>query len=372
LRRFKDVRARVDSGEFSSVIRMASRWTTTTGMEWTKAIMLEAVDNWLLVRTTTGDQDCLLAVNAFDVEPGRVATTAQMLLRFAFDSKGWLRLHSTKTKLVLDYEEFAKSKIGLLDEEIMDMFPDFLDVESSMSIDRQALLLAADHTQPIEKTGFAIKSAVHVVPHQDGAVVFGTDSIVGYAKEIKADLVGPLSIDASLLSAAISAMGDNVLIGVAHHRVEVSSPNSPARIQFSTTASPDPTELVAMFKYPLPDGAIEVSREAMRRVQFLCSRVASVDEAAEIEFSHTDGRIVFEILGDGAEVEIAPLAEGVIQNVVFRCDGLARALLNLSDIETYTVWPMENAGIPFWYIDGDGRHFMMSASPERFKKQSSE
>ena len=364
------MKARVDSGEFSNAVKVASRWTTTkAGIQSMKSVILEAVDNWLLLRTTTGDQDCLLAVNAFDVEPGKVVTTAQMLLSFAFDSKGWLRLHNTKTKLVLDYEGFTKSRIGLLEDGVMDLFPDFLEVESSLHLDRQALLLAGDHTQPFEKTGFAIKSAVHIVPQGIMATVFGTDSIVGYAKQIEADIDSPISIEAGLLSAAISAIGDDVWIGVANHRVEVSAPNSPAKIQFSTMASPDPTKLVDMFQYDVPETKVEVSSESMKRMQFLCSRAVSVDEAAEIRVSGSDG-VVFEILGNEVAIEKTFLAEGSVPEIVFRCDGMARALGNLSDIEIYTLWPMELNDIPFWYIDGDGRHFMMSASPEQFKKQS--
>ena len=367
------MRARVDSGEFANSVKVASRWTATSGLASTQSIILEATEGWLLMRTTTGDQDCQLAVKAFDVEPGKVVTTAQMLMNFAFDSKGWLRLHDTKTKLVLDYEGFTKSRVGLLSKDVIDLFPDFLEVEGSISLDRQALLLAADHTQSFEITGFALKSAVHVIPHGTGTIVLGTDGVIGYAKETESEVREVISIDSPLLSSAMSAIGDHVLIGVAGHRVQVSSPNSPSKIQFSTMASPNPEQLIRMFEYDLPETSVEVSDGSMKRLQFLCSRAVSVDQAAEVKVStQEDGLSVFEILGSEVEIEKTPLAEGHIKEAVFRCDGVSRALRNLSKTETYTLWSMEEDGKPFWYIDGDGRHFLLSSSPVRFEKQNEE
>jgi hypothetical protein len=349
---------------------MASRWTSTTGLESTKSVILEAADGWLLIRTTTGVQDCLLAVNAFDIEPGRIATRMQALLSFAFDSKGWLRLHDTTSKLVLDYEDFTKSKIGLLDNSVIELFPEFLEVEGLMKVDQQTLFLAADHTLPFKITGAPIRSAVHIIPQEDGkAMVIGADGIIGYAKPIDAELKESLSVDGQSLTSAISAIGDQIVLGFAGHRVEIASPNSPARIQFSTMHSPDPKSLVKMFQFNTPDTPTEVSSESMKRMQFLCSRAVSVYQDAEIQVFEKHGEVVYRILGGECSIEETSLAEGEIKEIVFRCDSLARALGNLSRREEYKLWSLTEDGKPFWYIDGDGRHFMMSSAPVMFKKQ---
>lgn len=366
------MKARVDSGEFSTAVKVASRWTTSTGMEATRAIILEIMGDWLLVRTTTGDQDCQLTVNAFDAEPGKIVTGAQMLQGFAWDSGGWLRLHNTKAKLVLDYEDFTKSRIGLLDEEVMDLFPVFLEVGESMLLDSQALLMAANHTSPLDRTGTVLKSAIHAIPQEDSTIILGTDGVVGYSRKVQSRVPAVVSIDGPLLSAAIGAIGDQVAIGVTDHRVQVSAPMRPAKIQFSTMATKaDPCNLVNMFGYETPDDPVLVSKDSLKRMQFLCARAALVDEVAEVKVSG-DKTVMFEILGREVDIEKTLLAEGCIDPIVFRCDNFARALASLSDVDSYKVWPIVSDGKPFWYIDGVGRHFMMSSAPVMFASKGEE
>jgi hypothetical protein len=357
------LKARIDSKEFSNVIRQAARWSAKTGAIASECIWLKSEGQYLIVRTTTLDQDAILTANNFGDEDGEVLTKVSILQEAAIDTGGFVNISRSKSKLVLDYEDFSRIEIGTVADDIIGNFPVILEIEPVVSLNRDTLVAAASHTLPLDKTGLPIKSAVHIIPNGDQMAIVGTEGIIGYMMNVEGTIEKPLSIGASTLMSALMVIRDLVEIGIGEHRVQVKDMNSPSRIQFSSMQSPDPSGFISMFNYETT-GSVKVSRADLERIRMLCNRSSAIDSAAEIKIS----RDKIEILGQDIEAEME-WDGGDILTSYFLAEKLAQALGGLRNADEYLIStkPHESGNAHFWYVDAIGRHFIGCASPGRFE-----
>lgn len=361
------MKARVDSKEFSAAMSQAMRWTRpSTGADVSEMVMLRAVDGYLLIRTTVLDGDSVLAVNAFDVEHGDVITRASYLREFSWQTDGFLVVRHSGGKLILEYEGFAHPELSTVKEAT---FPSMLKIPHRVNLTKETLLRAAAHTLPMARTGLPIKSSVHIIPTETGASVVGTDGVIGYLKDVGGvEIERPISIEASVLSSALGGVGGTVKVGATEHRVEIAARDAPSRIQFSGVSSPDPSNLPDFFNLPVEGEGFVASKEAMDRVRFLASKAAAVDPAAEM-LVHGSGVITGTISGQDITVPEFEICNGSTSPIVFRCDSFSRSLSILASTEEYAVSiRMVDNTAHNWFIDGDGRHFVISSAPVRFKE----
>lgn len=359
------MKARIDSKEFSAAVRQAARWSAKTGAIASECVWLKVEGPHLLVRTTTLDQDCILAVNNFGGEDGEVLTKVSILQEAAIDTGGFLNMERSGKKLLLNYESFSQMKIGTVDDDIMGNFPVlFEDIETLASINRDTLITAASHTLPIEKTGLPIKSAVHIIPAGPEIAVFGGEGSIGYLQATNGTIEKPLSIGATTLITALMALRGMVEIGISDYRVQIKDLDSPSRIQFSSMQSPDPTKLLGVFEFET-SGSVSVSRGDLDRIRLLCNRSAAIDGGAEVKISNNK----IEILGQEISAEME-WPGGDILTSYFIAQNLSQALGGLRPAEEYAISTKlhESGSAHMWYVDGVGRHFIMCAEPSRFKK----
>lgn len=361
------MKARVDSKEFSVAIAHAMKWTKVTGVDVSGLVMLRAIDDYLLIRTTVLDGDSIVAVNAFDVEHGDVITRASVLREFSWATGGWLTIEHDGKKLSMGYEDFASPEIGVVPSA---NFPVMLDIPHQVRLTCGMLLAAASHTRPFAETGLPIKSSVHIIPTESGIAVLGADGIIGYMGEVEGiEIESSISIEAKTLSLALGAVGDMASIGMLEYRVEVAARDAPSRIQFSSVACPDPSNLVDFFATETHENQFEISKEEMGKLRLLAAKSAAADSGAELLVQGTR-TVTGEILGVDISIPEFELGKGTAVNAVFRCDNLSRALSMLLDADVYTISTVMYEDKPrFWFIEGDGTHFIMAAAPVRFKER---
>lgn len=358
------MKARVDSKEFTSAMGQALKWTRVTGVDVSGMVMLTAIDGYLLIRTTILDGDSILAVNAWDVEHGEVITRASYLKEFSWGADGWLNISSNK-KLRLEYEDFASPELSTIKKAD---FPLMLEIPHQVTLTKDILARAAVHTLPMADTGLAIKSAVHIVPVEGGVAVVGADGVVGYRKDVEGvEIEKPISIEATTLTQALGGIGETVVVGIKEHRVEVAARDAPSRIQFSSVTCPDPSTMPKFFELDTHGEPFEIDSAEMKKIAFLARKAAAIDPAAELLVAG-EGTVTGEILGQDITIPKFNICEGETPPIVFRCDSISRALSMLSGAESYKVsMRFMNDDPQLWFIDGDGRHSIMAAAPQRFE-----
>ncbi len=219
------------------------------------------------------------------------------------------------------------------------------------------------------KTGFPIKSCVHIIPATGGVAIVGSDGVIGYMKTVEGvELDKYISIEANTLSAALGGVGDIVRVGTTRGRVEVAARDAPSRIQFSGVSSPDPDKMTEFFALETKGEPLEVDGQLMKKVQFLASKAAAIDPAAEM-LVYGDGVVTGKILGRDITIPEFEICSGSALPIVFRCDSFSRSLSILTDTEKYRVSVhVHSDNAHLWFIDGDGRHSVMSSAPVRFKE----
>lgn len=361
------MKARIDTKEFVEGLKQAARWSTKTGAEASECVWLRANRPWLTFRTTTLDQDCILAVNNFGSEDGEVLTKVDALVKVAIDTGAFVNVSTSGSNLVLEYEDFGTFEIGTVSDDVMNFFPVLMDeVTPLASINRDTLIAAAAHTIPIEKSGLPIKSAVHLIPNGGQIAVVGSEGTIGYMQQVSGTIETPLSIGAKTLVSALMSIKGMVEIGTGDYRIQIRDLNSPSRIQFASMQCPSPANFVGMFNYGTT-GSVSVPGTEIDKLRMLCSGPSAIDSTAGVKVSVDK----VEVLGHEVSAEM-DWDGGDILTSFFIAENLAQALGGLRSVEEYTISTVEHksGNAQLWYVDGIGRHFIMCAAPARFSEDS--
>lgn len=361
------MRARVDSGEFSHALRSAAKYSRTTGLPVSECVLLTVDGDALFIRTTTGSEDCIARVNVFSGEDGQVTTLLSVLLPTAFDSGGFVDIYTDGTKLVLEYND-ALFTLGTFDKNEGD-FPVWLDAEEIATVSGSILKAACGATQPFDKTGHPLKSAVHFISRPDDLTILATDGIVGYIRHLPpvAAMEKPLSIEATQLWKAISTAGDMATVSASKGRVVVSTPT--ARISFGSMICSDQEKLIKGFYLEGTD-AIEIGIEELRRIALLCRSASIVDERAEMKIDEGEVTII------GRDVDIRTTIDLELPLLtIFHCSTFVSIISSIGTNDPVKIvqFPLDEHSAKFWYIDGDdGRRFIYAYQPAFFADGTSE
>lgn len=358
------MKARVDSGEFSRAVRAASKYSKKTGLDVAEGMLLKVSDGSLSIRTTTGSEDCIIWVNAFDpMEDGVAITLYSVLIPSAIDSGGLMEISVDGTKLVLDYED-TRFKLGTMANQESD-YPVWVGADPIVGLDTDVLKMAGASTIPFERSGHPLKSAVHIVPYgypyDETIAVFGTDGHVGYIRYINGSIESEVSIDAQMLAKALSVVGEPVTIGANGGRISVSG--SVGDVTFSSVACTDPSSLIAGFNMDVDHGPIKMELSELVRIARLCDSAVGVYEGSEIWISGNGAQIV------GYNVDIKTAIDGEFPEgeSIFKCVAFSRCIKNIAaSTVSIGIKMLEEGNSHYWYIDptDDSRHFVFSSMPE--------
>jgi len=355
-----------DSRELADAVSAAEGYTEVTGSALSRAILLTAADGFLLLRTTTFKQDAILSVNAIgELEPGSAVVPSQVLAGATFDDGGTVVIESEK-RLALTYESGAKLKIAMMAAK-PDEFPVLAQTTPIVSLSQDIISVAARHCDKPGAGAMTIRSSIHLVPGGEGCKILATNGTIGFCYELDSTVDEVVSIDSAMLANAARAVGGMVNILVGDNRIEVKAQDGPRRIQFPETWSQDPSKLVDMFK--LESAAqFKVSHPELKRLAFLASRAASIDEVAELLVEPTGD---VQIAGQGIDISASIAIDGESLRSTFFAQHLAKSLRNIpaadGDFEVSAVELDNKEGARLWYIDGIGRHFITCAASSRFK-----
>jgi len=349
------MKVRVDSKEFSKAVRSASRYVKTTGLQVSEGILLKVADGSLMIRTTTGSEDCRVYVNAFDTEDGIAITLASVLIPSSIDSGGFVDISTDGNRLLLEYDN-ANFKLGTMDSR-EDDYPVWTDIDPIVGLDSGILRTACATTTPFDQTGHSIKSSIHIM-QQEGVVVFGTDGYVGFIANVDGQVDGVVSIDSQMLIKSLSVVGETVTIGAQSGRIAVSGPIGD--VTFSSTICKSLDDILAGFSLKTDYGPIEIDINELRRIALLCDSAARVHLGSEIQIS---GNNVW-ILGYNVDIRTGIGGEFPEERSIFNCAAFSRCIKSItSDKVTVSIKMLPSGTSQFWYIDGLGRYFVYSSAP---------
>jgi len=356
----------VDSGEFSKRITAAKKYASKSASDITSSALLEVTEGGeLTIRTTTFSSDLVATVNGFGDawEPGIIATRADNLSLLARDTGEPVEISTKGTSLILDYGNNV-SKIPTTNH-TKDDFPILVSGKYLAEANIELLSLAAVHTRPIEETGHPIKSAVHLIPLEEGYAIFAHSGTMGVASKCKGELGRYLSIEAQSLLRATSLAGGIATLYATDSRIIVDAP--PFLISFALMQCDDPTQIYSGFWMGSGKPA-EIQYDQMRELIYWCKTASQINQGAQVyvEMGKKD-TLAYRIEGHEIKMDGTIEVNGKIAASRFFCMSIAQSLGLMRKTEAIEVTPvsMRKEGIDFWYIDGLDRHMAFCAAEAR-------
>lgn len=359
------MKATVDSRELEEKVKIASVFSSKkAGASFANAALLEVRDNWLLIRTSTGEQHSLQAVNAFDTESGTVVTSTAALSAAIFDTGEMMEI-SVGKKILLKSGTY-EARLSILGVDESD-FPVMFETEEVIRLPDKIIRTAVRHTSPLADTMDPMKSSVYLVPDLDRVYVVGTDGLTGFTSLILAEMENRVTIDSTQLMNAAAGLSGMIRIGMGEHgRIVSVSGDGPSRVNF-TVATDKWTDQILNFFTMEPNYSFFVSSNDVDKLKRLCSAALGADDTSAMIIYESGGKGIVEVHGDVLRFDDE--IETCVGYAVFTCKMLNRAIANLMPAEKYEIQVLDRGQkLKFWRWHYDNNvHFAGLANPERIK-----
>lgn len=334
------MKARVDSGELARAVTVAAKWSTSGVADITQCIGMLAEENALHIRSTRLHTNCLVRVNAFDVEPGEAVVLAKHLDAVAYDTGSDVVLRTTKAKVFFESER-SVVRLDRRDETMQD-FPEWPEYETKISVPADQLLVACSSTKAPSDAGFDFLTAIHLLTNESTTFVMGVDGVVGTLSEMELVVPRSFAMDAQTAKSALQNFDSRVTLAIEENTVEISATGSPVKISFSLMGTPDRLrELVdSLFLGKVNDDDLALGEDGLAELILLCKRAMRIDDLAEVAIMCRDGVLSVTIAGDGVGIESVIDCTGNLRRAVMFCKTFLQCAGSARSSETYEIKTM--------------------------------
>lgn len=337
------MKATIDSGELQKAISIASRFTRSSSVEISEAMLLTVGSDGLYVRTTSFDTNCVIRVNAFSAEDGAAVVLAKNLLAVTYDSGGMVEIRTTPKQLHLKYGT-TNLRISRRIEGPED-FPTWQETSDKILIHKKSLLVACSQTIPESKSPPPIVSSIHLVPRDNNLIIFGVDGVSGALSTIM-DSSPPsmVSISSSMVKAAVAIMDDDVYLSYGKSCVGIDSYDSSKRVLFVTTSIQGGLRVAdlidQLFLAEVAGDEAVIDQETMQAIVNVCNAAVRIDELSEVSLESDGKNLLVCLAGDGIEGTSDFQIDGVLPYVTFLCKTIVSTLQALRDSDEYKISAM--------------------------------